>query len=283
MVSNALGRALARLGASKPVAPPRALPEGITIAIPNWNHEYVLPRSVGSALATVKTLRATGIAAEVIVIDDASRDGSLTLLRQMEALYWRDGLRVYARTQNGGLPVARNWALHHATYRRVVFMDADNELLPDNIPLFYRAMRETNAAVVYGNLLWRGQRDDQNAIMSNESFQARIHEENYIDAFALVDRVQVLDVGGYTNNLAIEGREDWELFLHLAANGRKIIFVPVIFGIYHDLADSMIKDDGATHQAQKGYVRRVFNQLGVRASLPLNTRHLRYHPDIGYL
>ena len=59
---------------------------GVTIAIPNWNHEVLLPRSVLSALRTVAILREQGVPAEVLVIDDFSRDGSLTLLRQLEAL-----------------------------------------------------------------------------------------------------------------------------------------------------------------------------------------------------
>jgi hypothetical protein len=34
---------------------------------------------------------------------------------------------------------------------------------------------------------------------------------------------------------------------------------------------------------QAVHFRRVFNQLGARDRLPLNTRHLRYHPDVGHL
>src|SRR5688572_28364497 len=51
---------------------------GMTIAIPNWNHELVLPRSVASALDGVGQLARHDVRAEVLVIDDASRDGSLT-------------------------------------------------------------------------------------------------------------------------------------------------------------------------------------------------------------
>ena len=66
---------------------------GVTIAIPNWNHEILLPRSIASALRAVDLLRNEGVPAEVLVIDDASRDGSQTLLRQLEALYSKAGLR----------------------------------------------------------------------------------------------------------------------------------------------------------------------------------------------
>lgn len=261
--------------------PLRNPPAGIAIAIPNWNHELVLPRSIGSALQAVSLLRQRGVAAEVIVIDDASRDGSLTLLRQLEALHFRDGLRILALANNVGLPAVRNLALQQARYRHIVFMDADNELVPENLHHFYRAILQTRAAAVYGNLLSRRSNHDV-VIISNESVQEKIFDENYVDAFALFDRVQVSDVGGYASGENVKGREDWELYLHLAAAGRKIVFVPMVFGYYHDLPNSMIKHvahgpESVTH------FRRVFNQLGARTRLPLNTRHLRYHPDVGYL
>jgi len=288
-------RALSRLttqGGARDYPTP---PAGVTIAIPNWNHELMLPRSVGSALRAVNALREISVAGEVLVVDDRSRDGSLILLRQLEALHYADGLRVLALGRNSGLPVARNAALARATYRHIVFMDADNELASENLPLFYRAICDTAAAAVFGNLLRQvdGEADGQTGapagpatLVSNESVQPRIFRENYIDAFAMFDRIQVLDADGYLNAMELQAREDWELYLHLAAVGRRIVFVPVVFGVYHALPGSMIQeadeaDDG--HRVQKEYIRRVFDQLGIRATLPLATRHLRYHPDVGYL
>jgi len=283
-----IARALSRFVTQAAPGDVTTAPPGVTIAIPNWNHEFVLPRSIASGLAAVAILKRLGVAAEVLVVDDRSRDGSLTLLRQLEALHYADGLRVLAFDRNAGLPVARNAALVHATYRHVTFMDADNELIPENLPLFHRAACDTAAAAVYGNLIWQ---EDEGAmglgghasVTSNESMQTRIYAENYVDAFALFDRMQVRDAGSYLSAPEVSAREDWELYLHLAASGRKIVFVPAVFGIYHVLAGSMIQEAASEHETQKGYIRRVFNQLGLREHLPLNTRHLRYHPDIGYL
>ena len=140
---------------------------GVTVAIPNWNHELMLARSVGSALRAVRLLRSRGVAAEVLVIDDASRDGSPVLLRQLEALYYDDGLRVLALRHNVGLAAVRNTALREAAHRYVVFMDADNELLPDNLHQFYRSIRDTGAAAVYGNLLSRRRDSGHVAVLSN--------------------------------------------------------------------------------------------------------------------
>ena len=268
--------------AREPVAGDAAGP-GVTVAIPNWNHELLLARSVGSALRAVRLLRARGIPAEVLVIDDASRDGSPVLLRQMEALYYDDGLRVLALAHNIGLAGVRNTALREASHRYVVFMDADNELLPENLHHFYRAARDTGAAAVYGNLLSRRRDSGHVAVLSNESFQDRMFDHNYVDAFGVFDRLQLLDCGGYSDARQVRSREDWELYLHLAACGRKVVFVPLVFGFYHDLPGSMIKQSARSEDDQKAHVRRVFDQLGARAKLPLNTRHLRYHPDVGYL
>lgn len=261
---------------------PARRPAGVTIAIPNWNHEFVLPRAIEAALGAARSLRRRGVASEVLVVDDGSRDGSLTLLRQLEALYHRDGLGVVALAENAGLPAVRNLLLARASHPFVAFMDADNELVPDNLYHFARAMAQTGAAAVYGNLLRRGS-GGRYTMVSNESFQDRILAENYVDAFALFDRVQVLDVGGYSRSERVRAREDWELYLHLAAAGRRVVFVPLVFGTYHAMQGSMIEEANDTHSAQKAHVRRVFDQLRVRHRLAMNTRHLRYHPDLGYI
>jgi glycosyltransferase involved in cell wall biosynthesis len=276
-----------QLGNGQPVADVEpgagAAAPGVTVAIPNWNHELLLARSVGSALRAVRLLRSRGVPGEVLVVDDASRDGSIVLLRQMEAMHYGDGLRVLALGRNGGLAATRNAALREASHRYVVFMDADNELLPENLYHFYRAICDTGAAGVYGNLLSRRRDSGNVAVLSNESFQDRMTEHNYIDAFGVFDRPQLLDCGGYSDSPGVRSREDWELYLHLAACGRKVVFVPLVFGFYHDLPGSMIKQSADSEAAQNRYVTRVFDQLGARGRLPLNTRHLRYHPDVGYI
>jgi teichuronic acid biosynthesis glycosyltransferase TuaG len=253
---------------------------GVTIAIPNWNHELLLPRSVASALRTVRVLRGDGVPAEVLVVDDGSRDGSVTLLRQLEALHYEDGLRVLARRANAGLAAARNLALEQARHRYVAFLDADNELLPATMPLFRRAALATGAAAVYGNLLVRHLAARTACdVLSNESFQQRMFRANYIDAFALVDRLQVLDCGGYSDY--IRTHEDYELWLHLACSGRSLVFVPLIFGYYYRMPNSMLAE---SNQALiNSRAKRVFDQFGCRQHLPPRTLHLRYHPATGPL
>src|SRR5207245_8635710 len=146
--------------------------DGITFIVPNWNHELVLPRAVRSGLRAGEQLRDHNLNVEVLIVDDASRDGSPMLLRQLEALYYDQGVRVLALQQNSGPSTARNLALTRATYRYVIFMDADNEIVPDNVIHFYRSIRATEAAVVYGNILIYDLQGTE--FCSHESYQARM-------------------------------------------------------------------------------------------------------------
>lgn len=263
----------------------RQPPLGVTIVIPNWNHELVLPRSIRSSLMGVQLLREQNIPADVLVIDDFSRDGSRPLLRQLEALYYDDGLRLLFLNENIGISAVRNLAIHRARYQYILFMDADNELIPENLYHFYRSIVDTQATLVYGNIIRHGAIKGYLGTFNNESFQNHIFKQNYIDTFALYDRVQLFDTNGYIDHPLMAGHEDWELILHLATSGRLIVFVPMLMGYYYDLPTSRVD---ATRSQQhvmerQQYIERVFNQIGLRWHLHPNTHHLRYHPDVGYV
>lgn len=258
---------------------------GVTIFIPNWNHEYLLPRSIGSALRAARQLREHNVPAEVLVIDDGSRDGSVTLLRQLEALYFEDGLRVMLLPENIGPVAVRELGLHHAMYQYITWLDADNELLPENQYHFYRALVQTQAAVVYGNLFYIEQDSTQVQLISNEGFQDKMLESNYIDNLSMVDRFQILDTGGFLDKRIATTTEDWEMYLHLAANGRKIVFVPLVAGTFYVVPGSRHTpyNEDEAYRSYKQYNTRVYDQLGMRQDHLLNTRYLRYHPDLGYI
>ena len=261
----------------------RLAPEGVTIAIPNWNHELFLPRSIRSALRAARELRRHEVPVEVLVLDDASRDGSVTLLRQLEALYYEEGLRVLALEQNVGVAAVRNLALRLSPWRYVAFLDADNELVPENLHHFYRGIRQTGAAVVYGNVFSLTGDPQHTSLLSNESAQARMFDGNYIDACVLCDRQQLIDCGAFHTDRNSPIVEDWELWLHLLASGRRMVQVPLAFAMYHQLPLSGVKK--FTSQIERSYesVARIFNQSGVRGMWRFNSKHLRYHPDVGWL
>lgn len=264
--------------------PARHCPDGVSIIIPNWNHELVLPRSFASALKTLELLQREGRACEILLLDDASRDGSRVLLRQLEAIYAEREVRVIFVGANEGISALRNRGLRLAKYRHVLFLDADNEVVPENIPTLSRAITDTSAACAYGNLLVEGDGHFFH-LYSGETVQEKLFAGNYIDVLALYDRLQLLDLDGFQDSSEMKAHEDWELLLHLAASGREILFVPILAGIYHHMEVSHVFEtrDELQTRRREVYVRRVFDQLGIRSETRLRAKNRRYHPDLGYL
>jgi glycosyltransferase involved in cell wall biosynthesis len=248
----------------------------VAICIPNWNHAKFLPRSIGSAVAAAHRLAEIGVGCDIIVIDDASRDGSQRLLLSL-ALQEPEGIiDIILSERNHGLAASRNRLIAHAKARYICFLDADNELFPDNLPIFLRAIRETGAAVVYGALLRHDGRKSV-GFLSNDFVHEQIYEHNYIDAFALYDADVLRKVGGFQEDL--RSHEDWDMFLHLIAEGKELIFVPVCMGYYFVNDNSMLANDTFQHKD----MHRIYNQRNT--GFPLSWRNSRkmYHPDIGWL
>ncbi|MCA9889676.1 MAG: hypothetical protein KC546_14955, partial [Anaerolineae bacterium] len=93
---------------------------------------------------------------------------------------------------------------------------------------------------------------------------------------------QLTDMGGYLHEKQIV--EDWELMNHIATNGRLIVFVPAILGIYYELPGSFVRDYDVDHHLKLiARMKRIYDQFGIRKQQMIKARHLRYHPDVGYI
>lgn len=247
----------------------------VAICIPNWNHAKFLPRSVGSAVAACRALAKAGVEAQVIVADDDSRDGSQKLLFSF-AVQNPGLVDVIFAPSNQGLATTRNQLLAHSTARYICFLDADNELLPQNLPLFYRAIKETGAAVIYGNLIMH---DGQRSVgfASNDFLHGEFYEDNYVDAFALYDSEALKAAGGYRKSMT--SHEDWEMYLHLIAEGNQLVFVPITMGYYFVNENSML----ANHNFEHKDMHRIYNQRNTTFPVGFDARRVMYHPEIGWL
>jgi len=261
---------------------------GVTIFIPNWNHRPYLSRSIRSALHAVERLEEAGLSGEVLIIDDASRDGSQRFLRTIRVLYEGVPLETVFLERNLGLPRLRNLALRMSRYRHVCMLDADNELIADNLPLFARSIAQTDAALVHGLLLDKRE-GRMTGIRSDYVASMRLTAGNYIDAFALVDAQKLLRVGGYLADSRMP-HEDWEMVLHLIAEEERVVFVPVVMGYYHLAPGSMYAETAANKGPRPSIaapevvalLRRMYAQTGTREWDAIKVGRI-YHPAVGYI
>jgi len=91
----------------------------VSVAIPCFNQA----RFLNDAIASVRLQRYAPV--EVVVVDDGSTDGSAQVAAAA-------GVRL-TRQGNAGLSSARNAGLEMARGEFIVFLDADDELLPDAV------------------------------------------------------------------------------------------------------------------------------------------------------
>src|SRR5690606_6649220 len=118
------------------------MPDFVSVLIAAYNAERWLAEAIESALGQ------TYPQVEVIVVDDGSTDGTLSVARSFEDR----GVRVVHQA-NAGACAARNRALEEAQGEFVKFLDADDALASDAIAVQLSALaphRADRYIVPYG-------------------------------------------------------------------------------------------------------------------------------------
>jgi glycosyltransferase involved in cell wall biosynthesis len=101
-----------------------------SIVIPVFNRAWSVTRAVESAIkfgAEFGTI-------EIVLVDDASTDESLTIMRELIAQYGdneRVAIKLVCHEKNKGVCAAKNTGAFAASGEWIVFLDSDDELLPD--------------------------------------------------------------------------------------------------------------------------------------------------------
>lgn len=96
----------------------------VSIIIPVYNAAEYLREAVASALAQPEVV-------EVLLVDDASKDGSLALARQLQLEDARVVVLTHPNGSNKGSAETRNVGIRAATQEYIAFIDADDWFLPD--------------------------------------------------------------------------------------------------------------------------------------------------------
>jgi glycosyltransferase involved in cell wall biosynthesis len=90
----------------------------VSVVIPCFNQAHFLATAIASAHAQQRVF------VDTIVVDDGSRDDAAAVAKSC-------GAGTIIRQQNEGVSAARNAGLREARGEFVVFLDADDELIPD--------------------------------------------------------------------------------------------------------------------------------------------------------
>ena len=116
----------------------------IDIIIPVYNRAALVAEAIASALA-----EAADVSLEIIVVDDASTDGTWESLRA----YDDPRIRCFLMESNGGQSAARNLGLDRARGTYVKFLDSDDILVAGHLAAELRAIEATGAEIAVSGWL----------------------------------------------------------------------------------------------------------------------------------
>jgi glycosyltransferase involved in cell wall biosynthesis len=120
----------------------------ITVLIPAYNEN----RTIREIIHRVES---TGLAKEILVIDDGSTDGTREILSEL----FRDGrIRLICHEHNQGKGAAIRTGIQNATQDVVIIQDSDLEYNPRDYPVILAPIEEGIADVVYGSRFLGGSR-----------------------------------------------------------------------------------------------------------------------------
>ena len=113
----------------------------LSVIIPVYNEAKTIQE-------IIRRVEATGLAGEIIAVDDGSTDGSRDLLAQMDGV---GNLRVVYHERNQGKGRAVRTGIENSHGDLLLIQDADLEYDPREYPLLLRPVHEGIADVVYGS------------------------------------------------------------------------------------------------------------------------------------
>jgi glycosyltransferase involved in cell wall biosynthesis len=179
----------------------------VSVIIPAYNAAHWLPAAVASVRAQTRP------ADEIVIVDDGSTDQTAEVGRSLGP-----DIRC-VRRENGGLSAARNTGTDATTGEWMLFLDADDRLVPDALASLTRTAAGSDAGVVYGFVLQRRAKGEEPALhglkraVGNPPVPAKAHfwwTAIPTAGAALIRRSLNEKVGGFDENFRqVEDAEYW--------------------------------------------------------------------------
>ncbi|HEV2827186.1 MAG TPA: glycosyltransferase family 2 protein [Pyrinomonadaceae bacterium] len=181
----------------------------ISVIIPTHSRPHLLPRTVASA-------RAAGTDVEIIVVDDASRDDTAEVCKNLE------NIKYVRLDRNQGVAGARNIGLMHSQGNYISFLDDDDLRLPGSLDLQARTLdAHPEAGFVCGAMVMADQDYRPTGEVTHPNHPGgdvfwKMLELDFpvMGLSTLIRRECFLRIGLLRRNLI--GIDDWDIFIRLA-------------------------------------------------------------------
>lgn len=195
----------------------------ISVIIPAYNAEKTIAETIQSVQ------KQTFPNFELIVINDGSKDRTVEIVESIKD----ERLKIFSY-ENGGLPVARNRGISHATGDFIAFLDADDLWTADKLERQLMALEHNPEAGVAYSWTCFMDVDEQGKPLSflpspKYSFAGNVYEKLLVSDFihsgsnTLIRRQAIDSTGEFDPTL--KSCEDWDYWLRLS-NRWHFVVVP---------------------------------------------------------
>lgn len=194
----------------------------VSIVIPYYKH----PQFLEAALESI--YRQTLPDWEIIVVDDASPDGSSADLRKK----WNDPrLRWIEHTTNRGPGAARNSGAHAARAEWIFMLDSDDRLHPHCLETLTHIMRNhPEIDCAFCDFEYFGAEERVHRFETGPL--ERLAVTQWLPAQVIMKRTLWSRVGGYSENRVLIGNEDWDFWLAAAEQGFSWVHIREVLYYY---------------------------------------------------
>ena len=204
--------------------PPTAL---VSVIMPTHNRLGVLENAIASVQAQHHADW------ELIVVDDASDDGTAEYVRGLDD----ERINLVSLPENRGVAGARNAGLEAARGELIAYLDSDNTWHPDYLLVMTGILGDSDFDVAYcAQEIWRTTPSDGRPARELEAVRfgpfnrALLENRNYIDLNAVMQTAEILSRrGGFDEGLP--RLVDWELLLRYT-DDRAALAVPCVLSRY---------------------------------------------------
>ena len=199
----------------------------VSVIMPTHNRLGVLENAIASVQAQHDADW------ELIVVDDASDDGTAEYVRGLDD----ERINLVSLPENRGVAGARNAGLEAARGELIAYLDSDNTWHPDYLLVMAGALADSDLDVAYcGQEIWRTTPSDGHPSRELEAVRfgpfnrALLENRNYIDLNAVMHTAEILSRrGGFDEGLP--RLVDWELLLRYT-DDRAALAVPCVLSRY---------------------------------------------------
>lgn len=242
----------------------------LTLAICVYNAEKYLEETLESVMAQTRG------DFKLLIVDDCSTDGSVETIRRFFGKHTRE-YELVPLEKNGGIGHARHFAERHASTRYMMFLDADDILLPEAIETLWDKVQSDRDLMAVGCYLdyidGKGKKLGGGLYIGETEKEAFIKKAEdgkliFMQPTAIYDREAALRVGGYVIEGYPEGKpryqdfcEDLDLWTRMSdlyVEGKAIVVVPRVLCLYR-------KGGGLSSHTFEMLLKMRYTKYNVRA------------------